>query len=141
MNDAITPRPIIHHIKLKKTDRIKMAIPSVMLNFLFPPPPSLFVSTMSVIGLTSLSSAGYMEIKGKHMQYSKFLNVGVVKKEDNTKLSSRNGMLFSYTPAFLVGLASLLVFHDQDLRFMLLASALTAHFLKRVFEVHPILDY
>ncbi|KAL7590220.1 hypothetical protein Lser_V15G36538 [Lactuca serriola] len=112
-----------------------MAIPSVMLNFLFPPPPSLFVSTMSVIGLTSLSSAGYMEIKGKHMQYSKFLNVGVVKKEDNTKLSSRNGMLFSYTPAFLVGLASLLVFHDQDLRFMLLASALTAHFLKRVFEV------
>ncbi|CAI9296256.1 unnamed protein product [Lactuca saligna] len=112
-----------------------MAIPSVMLNFLFPPPPSLFVSTMSVIGLTSLSSSGYMEIKGKHMQYSKFLNVGVVKKEDNTKLSSRNGMLFSYTPAFLVGLASLLVFHDQDLRFMLLASALTAHFLKRVLEV------
>ncbi|KAL4575336.1 hypothetical protein LXL04_022178 [Taraxacum kok-saghyz] len=112
-----------------------MAIPSVLLNFMFPPPPSLFVTTMSVIGLTSLSNAGYMEIKGKHMQYSKFLNEGVVKKENDAKLSSRNGMLLSYTPAFLVGLASLVAFPDQDLRFMLLASALTVHFLKRALEV------
>nr|GEV10158.1 very-long-chain enoyl-CoA reductase-like [Tanacetum cinerariifolium] len=112
-----------------------MAIPSVLLNLLFPPPSSLFVTTMSVIGISTLTNAGFMELKGKHMQYSKFLNVGAAKKEKEMKLSSRNGMLWFYTPAFLVGLASLLVFHDQDQRFVLLASALTIHFFKRVLEV------
>ncbi|GKA52774.1 very-long-chain enoyl-CoA reductase-like protein [Tanacetum coccineum] len=112
-----------------------MAIPSILLNLLFPPPSSLFVTTMSVIGISTLTNAGFMELKGKHMQYSKFLNVGAAKKEKEMKLSSRNGMLWFYTPAFLVGLASLLVFHDQDQRFVLLASALTIHFLKRVLEV------
>ncbi|KAJ0678136.1 putative 3-oxo-5-alpha-steroid 4-dehydrogenase/very-long-chain enoyl-CoA reductase [Helianthus annuus] len=112
-----------------------MAIPSIFLNFLFPPPPSLFVTTMSVIGISSLANAGFMEIKGKHMQYSKFLNEGVAKKENGAKLSSRNGMLLAYTPAFVVGLSSLLAFPDQDLRFLLLASSLTVHFLKRVLEV------
>ncbi|KAM0019578.1 putative 3-oxo-5-alpha-steroid 4-dehydrogenase/very-long-chain enoyl-CoA reductase [Helianthus debilis subsp. tardiflorus] len=112
-----------------------MAIPSIFLNFLFPPPPSLFVTTMSVIGISSFANAGYMEIKGKHMQYSKFLNEGVAKKENGAKLSSRNGMLLAYTPAFVVGLSSLLAFPDQDLRFLLLASSLTVHFLKRVVEV------
>lgn len=112
-----------------------MAITSIFLNFLFPPPPSLIVTTMSVIGFSSLANAGYMEIKGKHMQYSKFLDVGVAKKENEMKLSSRNGMLCFYTPAFLVGLASFVVFHDQDIRFVLLSSALTVHFLKRVLEV------
>ncbi|KAI3816215.1 hypothetical protein L1987_15906 [Smallanthus sonchifolius] len=112
-----------------------MVIPSILLNFLFPPPPSLFVTTMSVIGISSLTNAGYMEIKGKHMQYSKFLNEGVAKKENETKLSSRTGMLLFYTPAFLVGLSSFLMFPGQDLRFVLLASALTVHFLKRVLEV------
>ncbi|KAJ0725385.1 putative 3-oxo-5-alpha-steroid 4-dehydrogenase (NADP(+)) [Helianthus annuus] len=112
-----------------------MAIPSIFLNFLFPPPPSLFVTTMSVIGISSLANAGFMEIKGKHMQYSKFLNEGVAKKQNGAKLSSRNGMLLAYTPAFVVGLSSLLAFPDQDLRFLLLASSLTVHFLKRVLEV------
>ncbi|KAI3778404.1 hypothetical protein L2E82_07676 [Cichorium intybus] len=112
-----------------------MSIPSILLNFLFPPPSSLFVTTMSVVGLASLTNAGYMEIKGKHMQYSKFLNVGNTKKENNIKLSSRNGMLLVYTPAFLVGLGSLLVFPNKDLRFVLVTSALATHFFKRVLEV------
>ncbi|CAI9262217.1 unnamed protein product [Lactuca saligna] len=112
-----------------------MSIPSILLNFLFPPPSSLFVTMMSIVGLASLMNAGYMEIKGKHMQYSKFLNVGLAKKKDDIKLSSRNGMLLVYTPAFLVGLGSLLVFPDQYLRFVLVASALTTHFFKRVLEV------
>nr|XP_043613361.1 very-long-chain enoyl-CoA reductase-like [Erigeron canadensis] len=112
-------------------------IPSVLLNFLFPPPPSLFITTMSVIGFSSLTNAGFKEIKGKHMQYSKFMNVGVAqKKNDGMKLlSSRNGMLFFYTPAFLIGLTSFFLFADQDLRFVLLSLALTLHFLKRVLEV------
>ncbi|XP_076881757.1 uncharacterized protein LOC143529986 [Bidens hawaiensis] len=112
-----------------------MVMPSILLNFLFPPPPSLFVATMSVIAVLTLTNVGYNEFKGKHMQYSKFTNQGGAKKENETKLSSRTGMLLFYTPAFLVGLFSFLVFPDQDLRFVLLALALTVHFFKRVLEV------
>lgn len=111
-------------------------IPSIMLNILFPPPPSLYVTTMSVIGISTLTNAGYMEYKGKHLQYSKFLNHGVVKKENEMKLPSRIGMLLLYSPSVVVGLLSFLVFPGQDLRFVMLASALTIHFLKRVLEVH-----
>ncbi|KAK9059843.1 hypothetical protein SSX86_020547 [Deinandra increscens subsp. villosa] len=112
-----------------------MLLPSILLNFMFPPPSSLFVTTMSVIGIFSLTNAGYTEIKGKHLRYSKFVNEGVAKKKDEMKLSSRTGMLVFYTPSFLVGLSSFLVFRDQDLRSVLLASALTVHFFKRVLEV------
>ncbi|MFS7994187.1 putative 3-oxo-5-alpha-steroid 4-dehydrogenase/very-long-chain enoyl-CoA reductase [Helianthus anomalus] len=116
-------------------------IPSVLQNFLFPPPPSLFVTTKLVIGISSLTYAGYMESTGKHMQYSKFLNQGLTKKESEMKFSSRTGMLLFYTPAFLVGMSSFIVFPDQDFRFMLLATALTVHFLKRILEVHYFLTY
>lgn len=111
-----------------------MVIPSILLNFLFPSPSSWFVTSMLVINLLALMDVGYMETKGKNMRYSKFLNAGVAKKQE-IKLSSRNGMLLFYTPAFLVGLASFFVFPNQDLRFVLLASALTLHFFKRVLEV------
>ncbi|KAI7749577.1 hypothetical protein M8C21_021879 [Ambrosia artemisiifolia] len=109
--------------------------PSIFLNFLFPPPPSSFVTTMSVIGISSLTCAGYLESKGMHMRYSKFVNEGVTKIKSEIKFSSRTGMLLFYTPAFLGGLSSFHVFPNHDLRFMLLASALTVHFLKRVLEV------
>ncbi|XP_024990361.1 very-long-chain enoyl-CoA reductase-like [Cynara cardunculus var. scolymus] len=114
-----------------------MAIPSIFLNLLFPPPSSLFVTTMTVVGFSSLTNAGYKEIKGQHMQYSKFLNVGVVEKEKEKemKLSSKNGMLLFYAPSFLVGLTSFFAFPHEDLRFGLLVSALTVHFFKRVVEV------
>ncbi|KAF5777799.1 putative 3-oxo-5-alpha-steroid 4-dehydrogenase (NADP(+)) [Helianthus annuus] len=110
-------------------------IPSVLQNFLFPPAPSLFVTTKLMIDISLLTCAGYMESTGRHMQYSKFLNQGLTKKESEMKFSSRTGMLLFYTPAFLVGMSSFVVFPEQDFRFVLLATALTVHFLKRVLEV------
>ncbi|KAI3678302.1 hypothetical protein L6452_37589 [Arctium lappa] len=54
----------------------------VISTLLFPPPSSLFVKAMSILSRVSLANGGYMETKGKHMQYSKnrkkkvlFLNV------------------------------------------------------------------
>ncbi|MCI22258.1 3-oxo-5-alpha-steroid 4-dehydrogenase family protein, partial [Trifolium medium] len=106
---------------------------SVFLNFLFPPP--LFVTAMSVITVVSLANAGFNEVKGKHFNYSKFWNVNnaIAKKQMKT-LSSKNGMLLSYTPAFLVGGASFLVFPNESFRSIILQGAVTVHFFKRVFE-------
>ncbi|KAF9592621.1 hypothetical protein IFM89_016269 [Coptis chinensis] len=77
--------------------------------------------------------------EGKHMQYSKFWNVNnfqkTVTKGKEIKLSSRTGMLFLYTPAFLAGLFSLSLFSNDGLRFLLVDLALTIHFFKRVYEV------
>ncbi|KAJ9553777.1 hypothetical protein OSB04_017822 [Centaurea solstitialis] len=109
-------------------------IPPILLNYLFPSPSSWFVATMTVVNFYSVTSAGYNEAKGGNMPYSKFSNVGVAKKQEK-KLSSRNGMLLFYAPSFLVGLASFFIFPLRDLRFVLLASALTIHFFKRVLEV------
>ena len=104
---------------------------------LFPLPPSLFVTVMSIISCLSLANGGYMETKGKHMQYSKFFNVLETKKskDHELKLSSRDGMLLAYTPAFLVGLISFAIFHNRDLRFIMVISVLNIHFFKRVLEV------
>ncbi|KAJ9553776.1 hypothetical protein OSB04_017821 [Centaurea solstitialis] len=93
---------------------------------------------MTVVSFSSLTNAGYKEIKGKHMQYSKFLNVGVAEKEkekEGVKLSSKNGMLLFYAPSFCMGLTSFFVFQHHDPRFVLFVSALTIHFFKRVLEV------
>ncbi|GAU31955.1 hypothetical protein TSUD_288890 [Trifolium subterraneum] len=100
-----------------------MAI-SMFLNFLFPPPPSLFVTTMSVIAVVSLANAGFNEVKGKHLNYSKFWNVNnAIAKKQMKKLSSRNGMLLLYTPAFLAGAASFWVFPDESFRSLILQGA------------------
>ncbi|GKA06653.1 very-long-chain enoyl-CoA reductase-like protein [Tanacetum coccineum] len=92
---------------------------------------------MSIISCLSLANGGYMETKGKHMQYSKFFNVLDTKKlEDHElKLFSRNGMILAYTPAFLVGLVSFAIFHNQDLRFIMAIFVLNIHSFKRVLEV------
>ncbi|CAI8593858.1 unnamed protein product [Vicia faba] len=111
---------------------------STFLNFLFPPPPSLFVTTMSVISIASLANAGFSEVRGKHMSYSKFWNVNndnATEKKQQVKLSSRTGMLLLYTPAFLAGAASFWVFPDDGFRSTVLQSAVTIHFFKRLFEV------
>ncbi|XP_058773383.1 uncharacterized protein LOC131647504 [Vicia villosa] len=109
---------------------------STFLNFLFPPPPSLFVTAMSVISIASLANAGFSEVRGKHMSYSKFWNVNNNNgNKQQMKLSSRTGMLLLYTPAFLAGAASFWVFPDEGLRSTVLQSAVTIHFFKRVFEV------
>ncbi|KAK2366602.1 3-oxo-5-alpha-steroid 4-dehydrogenase family protein [Trifolium repens] len=109
---------------------------SVFLNFLFPPPPSLFVTTMSVITAVSLAKAGFSEVKGEHLNYSKFWNVNnAIAKKQMKNLSSRNGMLLLYIPAFLAGAASFWVFPNESFRSMILQGAVTVHFFKRVFEV------
>ncbi|CAN4126343.1 unnamed protein product [Withania somnifera] len=52
---------------------------STLLKFLYPPPPSLFITTMSFISFASLANAGFSEIKGKNMQYSKFFGTKKLK--------------------------------------------------------------
>ncbi|KAI3993810.1 hypothetical protein MKX01_002823 [Papaver californicum] len=105
--------------------------------FLFPPPPSIFITTMSVISFVSLANSGLSEFKGKHLQYSKFWNAAdkAVGQKETTKLSSRTGMLLLYTPAFLAGAISFWLCPNHDFRFLLVNSAVTLHFFKRVFEV------
>ncbi|KAI3863761.1 hypothetical protein MKW98_031353 [Papaver atlanticum] len=89
---------------------------------------------MSVISLIALANLGFSELRGKHLHYSKFWNVGSDSKA--VKLSSRTGMLILYTPAFLAGAVSLwLCFDTHDLRFLLVSSALAFHFFKRDIEV------
>lgn len=109
----------------------------VLFNFLFPPPSSIFITAMSVISLGSLANAGLSEIKGIHLQYSKFRNSKSEKtpaKKKQTTLSGRNGMLIAYAPAFLAGGLGLGLYSNDGLRFILVDLALTLHFFKRIFE-------
>ncbi|KAK9105105.1 hypothetical protein Scep_021949 [Stephania cephalantha] len=110
---------------------------SFLFRFQYPPPPSVFVTAMSMVSLVSLANAGLSEIRGRHLQYSKFWDVRAPNtlKVKRVKVSSRAGMLALYAPAFLAGLVSFWLFPGDGLRFMLLSSALTLHFLKRVVEV------
>ncbi|CAI9774817.1 unnamed protein product [Fraxinus pennsylvanica] len=111
---------------------------SVLLRFIYPPPSNLFVTAMSVISLVSLGNAGIMELKGKHMQYSKLWNFGVDQKipaDKKAKISSKTGMIIAYTPAFLAGVTSFVLVPVGDCRFDLLRSAITIHFFKRIFEI------
>ncbi|ESR59056.1 S5A REDUCTASE domain-containing protein [Citrus sinensis] len=102
-----------------------------------PLPPSLFIKTMCVVNVVTMANLGYSEIKGKHLKYSKFWNFNSDKSSNNKeiKLSAKTGMLFLYTPSFLAGLASFWLFPHEGFRFMLLTSALTVHFFKRIVEV------
>ncbi|XP_057789211.1 uncharacterized protein LOC131006085 [Salvia miltiorrhiza] len=126
--------PFRTQIKITTNSAAAMAIVSALLNFLYPPPPSVVITAMSAIGLLSLSSAGWMEVKGKNMQYSKLLRVDDASKAKH-RVSSKVGMIAAYTPAFLAGIFSLFAFPLGDLRFTLLRSAITTHFFKRLVEV------
>ncbi|KAG7946401.1 hypothetical protein I3843_14G038000 [Carya illinoinensis] len=110
---------------------------STLLRFIFPPPSSLFITVMSVFSFTSTAYLGFSELRGKHAPYSKFWNGSSTKSgtRKQTEVSSRKGMLFSYTPAFLACLTSFVLLAPQGTRFLLLRSALTLHFFKRIFEV------
>ncbi|XVE90205.1 hypothetical protein DITRI_Ditri20bG0060300 [Diplodiscus trichospermus] len=107
-----------------------------VVNFLFP--PSVFVAATSLASCTSLAISGLSEIRGKNLQYSKFFGVGsqssAAAADSKVKLSSRLGMVMVYTPAFLAGVSSFFIFPDEDFRFLLLKSAISIHFFKRIFE-------
>ncbi|XP_058183369.1 steroid 5-alpha-reductase DET2-like [Rhododendron vialii] len=96
-------------------------------------PPTWFVMVMSVLTVAFLGNNGITEIRGNQLQYSKFWNVG--SQKSTFKVSGRKGMFMVYFPAFLFGLASFCLFPNQGLRFILVKSALTIHFLKRTLEV------
>ncbi|PIA50773.1 hypothetical protein AQUCO_01200192v1 [Aquilegia coerulea] len=111
---------------------------SLLSSFLFPSPPSIFITAMSVIFVPLSAIFGIFEIKGIHLKFSKFLNVSsqkAISRSKVIKLSSRTGMLTFYIPAFLAAVLSLGFFPNNELRFKLIVVALTIHFSKRIFEV------
>ncbi|PON54702.1 3-oxo-5-alpha-steroid 4-dehydrogenase, C-terminal [Parasponia andersonii] len=107
---------------------------SILTRFILPTPPSLYIKALSLVTVIALPLLGLLEMAGKHLGYSKFYNFG---SQNRAKMPSRAGMLLLYTPAFLTGLATLLLVlpHNKDLRFFLVSLALTIHFFKRIFEV------
>ncbi|KAI5444003.1 hypothetical protein KIW84_012579 [Lathyrus oleraceus] len=109
---------------------------SMFSNFIFPPPSSIFVTTMSIISFIALGNYGISEIRGKHMNYSKFWNANNnnINSGEKLKFSSKVGMLLVYTPAFLTAAASFWIFPKEGFRSNVLHSALTLHYFKRVFE-------
>jgi very-long-chain enoyl-CoA reductase len=107
---------------------------SMLLRLFFPPP--LLIKAVSVVCVVSLGKVGLSEVRGKNLQYSKFLNID--EKKSNKKqiqVSSRTGMLIAYTPSFLAGAVSFGLFPNEDLRFLFVKSTLTFHFFKRILEV------
>ncbi|KAG6763362.1 hypothetical protein POTOM_030776 [Populus tomentosa] len=109
---------------------------SMLSSVIFPPPPSLIISVMSVVSLVAISGLGISEILGKHLQYSRFWNLNSEKSTRmQVKLSSRTGMLVFYVPAFLSGVASFVLYPNHDLRLFLVKATLTIHFFKRTIEV------
>ncbi|XVE90204.1 hypothetical protein DITRI_Ditri20bG0060200 [Diplodiscus trichospermus] len=110
-----------------------------LVKFLFP--PSVFVAAASLASFTPLAISGLSEIRGKNLQYSKFFGVGsqssssaAAAADSKVKLSSRLGMVMVYTPAFLAGVSSFFIFPDEGFRSLLLKSAISIHFFKRIFE-------
>ncbi|XP_039131349.1 3-oxo-5-alpha-steroid 4-dehydrogenase 2 [Dioscorea cayenensis subsp. rotundata] len=110
---------------------------------LFPPPPSPFITAMSVISLTSLAYTGVSEVYGKHLHYSKFWNANPNGRHKGIELSSRAGMLLIYSPALAAALASFSIpgCALSSTRSLLLSAALSIHYFKRVFEVLFIHQY
>ncbi|MCE3052505.1 hypothetical protein HAX54_052792 [Datura stramonium] len=103
--------------------------------------PSSIITAITVVTFLFLAYLGFSEIIGKHLQYSKFWNVNPNSASSHSsnflqgKLSSRTGMFILYAPACVMGFASFLLYPDGGTRFMMLKSAVTIHFLKRVLEV------
>ncbi|XP_062091671.1 uncharacterized protein LOC133797693 [Humulus lupulus] len=129
---------------------------SIFLKLVFPPPPSIFLNTLSLISIPSFALGGLSEFRGNNMPYSKFFTNNTNNNNNNNhvtatnlqkqsssqekktkEVSSRLGMLICYTPAFLASLAFYLLFPQEsyNLRMLLLSSALALHFFKRIFEV------
>ncbi|WRX12513.1 3-oxo-5-alpha-steroid 4-dehydrogenase [Theobroma cacao] len=89
----------------------------MLLKYLFP--PSLFFTATSLLTLASMANGGLAEVRGKHVQYSKFFGVGSqASKASQITLSTRAAMVILYTPGFLNGVASFLLFPDEGFRFL-----------------------
>lgn len=106
---------------------------------LFPPPPSIFVSTMSVFTFASLVITGVSEVTGRHLRYSKFWDAaggaGIGVKQ--VRISSRAGMLLLYAPAMVSAVIAPFAFPGvvDGVRSQLVTAAVAIHFSKRVLEV------
>lgn len=102
---------------------------------------SSIITAITVITFLFLAYLGVSEIAGKHLQYSKFWNVNANSGSSSSnflqgKMSSKLGMFILYAPACFMGFASFFMYPDGGTRFMLLQSAVTIHFFKRVLEVN-----
>lgn len=97
-------------------------------------PSSVYKTCYYVATLLLLLLLGVLEVLGKHLQYSKFWNFGS-NTPAKSLLSSKTGMLIIYTPALFACISSFWLIPDGGLRFLILKSALTIHFLKRDLEV------
>lgn len=129
---------------------------------LFPNTEGWLVVAMELAIVYQGLSSGYNEAKGsKNLGYSKFANTGAEEVDKKTRIPSKWGMLLLYAPAAVLG--SILLAHRlgfisltpvaellgasgvaaalqsavefPDLRVLLVISALTIHFWKRVLEV------
>ncbi|KAM0951957.1 putative 3-oxo-5-alpha-steroid 4-dehydrogenase (NADP(+)) [Dioscorea sansibarensis] len=111
-------------------------------DIIFPAPASLFLTAMTMIGVTTSALGGMSEANGKNIQYSKFWNAGAGDIGKESKISSRVGMLLVYLPALAAALASFAVpgFAVAG-RCLLVRTVLSLHFFKRVFEVLFIHQY
>ncbi|XP_047329821.1 steroid 5-alpha-reductase DET2-like [Impatiens glandulifera] len=119
-----------------------MSLSSSVMQILYPPPDSALITAMSVMGIAAFTNVAISEIKGKNMKYSKFCSTDEDDDEKHKKkrklvIPSKRGMLLCYAPAFVAaaGAASLTIFSGDGLRFFIVTSALTIHYLKRLLEV------
>lgn len=104
--------------------------------FLFPPPQSILMTFMSIFSLVISANGGLSEINGANVQYSKFRDATGSGQIKESKFSTRICMLTMYTPSFVASIVSFFwIFPSHDTRFILVNSALTLHFLKRIIEV------
>lgn len=111
-------------------------------NIVYQEPSSIYLTATSVMSIFFLGFLVLSELMGKHLEYSKFWNVNNSSPSGKrVKLSSRTGMLILYTPAALMGLASFVIFPDGGNRFLMLKSAISIHFCKRVLETFFVHKY
>ncbi|XP_011084255.1 very-long-chain enoyl-CoA reductase-like [Sesamum indicum] len=109
-------------------------LPKMLKSCVFQEPSSIYTKAFYGLTILAVGYLGISEAIGKHLGYSKFWNSG-----SNTQilLPSKVGMLLAYTPSLLAGVSSFWVFPNDDggIRFLMLKSAITIHFLKRDLEV------
>ncbi|KAK4435943.1 putative very-long-chain enoyl-CoA reductase art-1 [Sesamum alatum] len=112
-------------------------ITKMLESLVYPDSSSAYVKAYYGFTVLAVAYLGIAEATGKHLQYSKFWNSSSgSNKSAQILIPSKVGMLILYTPALLAGVSSFWVFSDGDgIRFLMLKSAITIHFLKRDLEV------